>query len=632
MFRTTVLMLAILAGGAALASWMVGTADTEARTDLLRKAQLVAQTLSAERVRSLSGTEADTNSPAYLRLKEQLAIVRAASPQCRFVYLMGRKLDGSLFFFADSESVGSKDYFPPGKVYGEAPEGCYKVFATRNAATVGPYTDRWGTWVSTLIPIQDPRAATHDLATPDQARTMARKAVDFYRKNGRERLLAEVNNPQGEFRNGDLYAFVYYCNMTMLAHPVNSELVGKNLFDKKDWVGGKFFRREIQEVARSKGSGWVDYEYQNPVNNRLEPKTTYIESVDDMIVCAGAYKGTGPVLAALGMDVDVHAWNWMLARAALPAALLTLALAAIVLIGSALLARRSLTSSSTPPLRSMRLEPSLAIAIGLVLTLFFAWMFHERETHARKETFDQLAASQTEVIAQTLHIIRNTELEGLAHFCGSSARITPAEFRHFTDYLTENSAVKAWEWVPEVRAEDKSSFEAEVRAEGLKGFEIWQKNAQGNRAPVSERAVYYPVLQLAPMAGIEPALGYDLGSEPRRRAALEVAASTGLRTATDPITLVQEIGDQKGMLIFQPIFKSGNSKRLLGFAVAVLRMGDMLMSVSQENFEHMEISLLGLNSAPESLATTWSSDSPPNRGLSSTRFVFVFGKVLSVTA
>ncbi len=632
MFRTIGLMLAILAGGAVLASWMIGRADTDARTDLLRKAQLVAQTLNAERVRSLSGTEADTNSPAYLRLKEQLSIVRAASPQCRFVYLMGRKPNGSLFFFVDSESADSKDYFPPGKVYDEAPEGCYKVFSTRNAATVGPYTDRWGTWISTLVPIQDPHASTHNLATPDQARTMVRKAVDFYRKNGRERLLEEVNNPQGEFHKGDLYAFVYYCNMTMLAHPVYPELVGKNLFDKKDWVGGKFFRREIQEVARSKGSGWVDYEYQNPANNRLEPKTTYVQSVDDMIICAGAYKGTGPVLAALGMDVDVHALNWMLARAALPAGLLTLALAAIVLIRSALLARRSLISSSALSLRSKRLEPSLAIAVGLILTLFSAWMFHERETHARKETFDQLAASQTEVIAQTLHLIRNTELEGLAHFCGSSATITPAEFKHFTDYLTENSAVKAWEWVPEVPAENKSSFESEARADGLKGFEIWQKDAKGNRTAVSERAAYYPVLQLAPLAGNEPALGYDLGSEPQRRAALEAAASTGLRTATAPVTLVQETGDQKGMLIFQPIFKGSNPKRLLGFAVAVLRIGDMLMSVSQDNFQPMELSLLGLNSAPESLATTWSSDTPPNRGLSSTRFVFVFGKVLSVTA
>jgi len=62
--------------------------------------------------------------------------------------------------------------------------------------------------------------------------------------------------------------------MTMLASPFRPELVGQNLLDKKDWSGGKYFRREIQEIARSKGSGWVNYEYENPANKQLESKTT----------------------------------------------------------------------------------------------------------------------------------------------------------------------------------------------------------------------------------------------------------------------------------------------------------------------------------------------------------------------
>jgi PleD family two-component response regulator len=34
----------------------------------------------------------------------------------------------------------------------------------------------------------------------------------------------------------------------------------------------------------------------------------------DLIVCAGAYKGTGAILAVLGMDIEARTWNWMLAR------------------------------------------------------------------------------------------------------------------------------------------------------------------------------------------------------------------------------------------------------------------------------------------------------------------------------
>lgn len=36
----------------------------------------------------------------------------------------------------------------------------------------------------------------------------------------------------------------------------------------KDWTGGKYFRREIQNVDLSCGSSWVDYEYENPTNRQ----------------------------------------------------------------------------------------------------------------------------------------------------------------------------------------------------------------------------------------------------------------------------------------------------------------------------------------------------------------------------
>jgi signal transduction histidine kinase len=102
----------------------------------------------------------------------------------------------------------------------------------------------------------------YGLATPEDARAMVRRAADFYRRKGRERLLKEINNPQGLFRKGDLYAFAYDRKMTWLAHPVKPELVGQNWIDKKDWSGGKYFRREIQQVAQSKdGTGWVEFEY-----------------------------------------------------------------------------------------------------------------------------------------------------------------------------------------------------------------------------------------------------------------------------------------------------------------------------------------------------------------------------------
>jgi PAS domain S-box-containing protein len=625
-----VVMAALLLGGAVLGWWTVVRTDREMRADLLRQTELMAQALNIERIKALGGTRADLEKPVYLRLKEQFAAVRTINPHCRFVNLMGRTGDGTIFLFLDSEPAGSRDYSPPGQRYREAPEGVRRAFATRNSAVEGPYADRWGTWVSALVPIHDPRTAIYGLGSRDDARALVRRAVEFYRRNGRERFLREISHPEGVFHKGDPYIFVYDRGMTMLAHPLKPELVGQNLLNRKDRAGGTYFRREIRDIVRSKGRGWVDYEYENPVSKAIDAKSSYVEGVDDLIICAGAYKGMGTTLALLGMDIDARTWNWMLARAALPPALVTLTLVSLLALGGALLARRA--SLQTPPRWMRHLEPALVAAAGFALTLFATWVAHEREIHNRREGFVQLAASRTETIAVTLRELRTSGIESLARFYENSATVTPEEFRQFTGYLTKNTSVQAWELAPAVPSADRSRFEVATRTAGLKGFMIWQKDAQGRRAPASGREVYYPVAQVAPLAGNERALGYDLGSEPLRRAALLGAARTGLPTAAVPITLVQETGRQRGMLVCRPVFGNGEPRRLRGFAIAVLQMGTLLWSAYPDDSVLMGLSLLRRDAAPEPLATSWGNDPLSNGELSATRPVFAFGRVFAVNS
>lgn len=123
----------------------------------------------------------------------------------------------------------------------------------------------------------------------DEAKEMVEKAAAFYKDNGKEKALAEFSSPKGQFVKGDLYVFAYDLNAAVLAHPINAKLIGKNLFEVPD-VDGKFFRKEIVEVAKTKGSGWVDYKYSNPETKKVEAKTTYIQKVGDIIVCCGTYK------------------------------------------------------------------------------------------------------------------------------------------------------------------------------------------------------------------------------------------------------------------------------------------------------------------------------------------------------
>jgi len=126
-------------------------------------------------------------------------------------------------------------------------------------------------------------------ATPEEAKKMVEQAVAYLKANGQEKALKEFNNPKGKFVNGEMYVFVYDLNAVMKAHPVNPKLIGKNLSNEPD-NKGKLFRKEIVELAKTTGSGFVDYSYMNPVTNQEEPKTTYIQKIGDLVICCGAYK------------------------------------------------------------------------------------------------------------------------------------------------------------------------------------------------------------------------------------------------------------------------------------------------------------------------------------------------------
>ncbi len=123
----------------------------------------------------------------------------------------------------------------------------------------------------------------------DEAKAMVEKAAALIKAEGREKALAEIGNPQGQFVKGEMYVFAYDLTATMVAHPTNAKLVGKNLMDVPD-AEGKLFRKEIVELAKTKGSGWVDYKYKNPTSGKVESKTTYVQKEGDVVLCCGIYK------------------------------------------------------------------------------------------------------------------------------------------------------------------------------------------------------------------------------------------------------------------------------------------------------------------------------------------------------
>lgn len=121
-----------------------------------------------------------------------------------------------------------------------------------------------------------------------KAKDWVAKAIEFYKASGREIAVAEFTNPKGPFVQDDMYIFVLDSKGNMVAHGVNEKYTDKSFVDLKDSTG-KSFIREIIEGANANGSGWVEYQWYNPVNKETKPKSLYFEKIDDLIICSGIY-------------------------------------------------------------------------------------------------------------------------------------------------------------------------------------------------------------------------------------------------------------------------------------------------------------------------------------------------------
>jgi signal transduction histidine kinase len=127
-------------------------------------------------------------------------------------------------------------------------------------------------------------------ATEPEAEAMVKKAIAFYKKNGKEKALAEFQKNPGPFVDRDLYVTVYTMNADSLSH-INPKMVGKNMMELRD-ADGKYHIKERMEAAAKGNSGWQDFKFFNPVSKKIEPKRMYWEKYDNLVFACGAYKAS----------------------------------------------------------------------------------------------------------------------------------------------------------------------------------------------------------------------------------------------------------------------------------------------------------------------------------------------------
>lgn len=119
-------------------------------------------------------------------------------------------------------------------------------------------------------------------------------------------------------------------------------------------------------------------------------------------------------------------------------------------------------------------------------------------------------------------------------------------------------------WAMKVRREDIPTVEAIMRQGGITDYAV-------RPAPPEDRPFVVPVMFIEPdTARNRRAIGFDMFSEPVRRAAMKSAERSGQPTATGRVVLQQEgqSADAAGFLVYMPVFaieSAGSDHTLRGY-------------------------------------------------------------------
>jgi PAS domain S-box-containing protein len=240
---------------------------------------------------------------------------------------------------------------------------------------------------------------------------------------------------------------------------------------------------------------------------------------------------------------------------------------------------------------------SRALPVAVPLLLFFALfvaIFIRVSAWENEQSLLEFRILRREVLdgLQARLAAQQVFLEQLNRSFAGPARLSRNDFRDLAQgLLLRFPFIRAVEWAPKVENASRAEFEAAQRQD-LSGFEIRERDEQRQLRRAGERPEFYPVTYLEPLHGNEPALGFDLASEPKRRSAVEAAIEGKHVTASAPIRLVQETGEQSGVLLTSAVPGGPNGA---GVVLIVLRMGTFMEALLESANPSIAVQLVDLD-------------------------------------
>ena len=259
------------------------------------------------------------------------------------------------------------------------------------------------------------------------------------------------------------------------------------------------------------------------------------------------------------------------------------------------------------------------ILAGLVfllalLTTWGAWNSARRDASADLAfQFDYRTRDLVNTTARRMAVYEQV-LRGARGFLRGSVDIPRGEFATYfqTQNLQEHfPGIQALGIASIIPRDRLAGHEAALRGQGFRSYEVHPRPA----GPFATS-----ITHIEPFAGSNlRAFGFDMYSEPVRRAAMEAARDTGAAALSGKVVLVQEGRDhQPGFLMYLPVYRRGapvasveqRRAALAGWVYAPFRMTDLMRGVGGAHAEDLQVSVYdGARPAPDALLF-----SSPNAG------------------
>ena len=238
------------------------------------------------------------------------------------------------------------------------------------------------------------------------------------------------------------------------------------------------------------------------------------------------------------------------------------------------------------PVRLKGLLPALIVLLLALAAAGLSWLLVKRDVAiSERAQFESEASEVRDGVADAMRTYETVLRAGLGMFKAQS-NLSAVQWRTIVKSLELETSFPGFQglgYSAVVHKDQIEALEAGQRRQGNSTFTVHPRGAQE----------YYTVIMF-----LEPddwrnrrALGFDMFSEPTRRAAMERARDTGAAALSGKVKLLQETHDgvQAGTLMYLPIYSGetdpttleGRRAGLTGFMYGAFRMTDLLRSVLQ---------------------------------------------------